>query len=305
MTGSSTPRCACAGSVGYANAGTFEFLVDASGRNDDQPIRLHRSQRAVGGGTYRDRKASRASISCRHSSGLPKGRRSRSWAWTPPRFTSRGDMPSRLASAWRRIGEDGSIHPSAGTLSCLRGPQWPGRAHGRIRLQRLPHQPVVRLATCQSDRPFVFTQLRRCRRQDRPRVERVPHRGCRHEYSLSCRASWLAMISSPALSTPASSMSGSPAWRPRARRVGASSSPSAAPPLSLPLRLRKTMDLRGPEGSIGLVSPIQGTVVHRRGRCWRRGAGRTIGGGRRGDEASARHQGGPERGRLRRFHVGG
>ena len=140
--------------------------------------------------------------------------------------------------------------------------------------------------------PDFADAIARTRGRSASSASKVSRPTCR-----SCRASWRTRTFARARCTPASSMSGSASWRHRpqaalrrARRRRAGTAACAGGSEEGP---------DGPEGSVGLASPIQGTIVEvavaigdevRVGQIGRR---------RRGDEAAARHQGGLERRRLR------
>ena len=65
----------------------------------------------------------------------------------------RGMRDAGRASTWRRWRADGSAAAGRRHAHRLRAAERPGRARRRLRLCRLPHQPALRLAAGQGDRP--------------------------------------------------------------------------------------------------------------------------------------------------------
>ncbi len=114
-----------AASVGYANAGTFEFLVDTSRRDSDRPFAFieanarleveHTVTEAVTGVDIVQaqlRIAEGASIA---ELGLDD-----------PRVTRPRGYAIQARVCMETIGEDGSVHPAAGTLTVYEVPSGPG-----------------------------------------------------------------------------------------------------------------------------------------------------------------------------------
>ena len=149
---SSTPRCGSPSSVGYTNLGTFEFLVDVSGRPGAQPFvfieanaRLqveHTVTEAVTGVDLVQAQIRLAQGATLKDLGLdgPGIARPRGYA-----IQARVNMET--------IGPDGSVRPGGGTADGLRGAERTGRADGWVRLCGLPHQRRVRLVARQGHRP--------------------------------------------------------------------------------------------------------------------------------------------------------
>ncbi len=80
---------------------------------------------------------------------------------------SRAASRSRCASTWRRWAADGIGAPVRRHADRVRAAVGTGAAHRHLRLRRLPHQPELRLAAREADRPLAVDGLRRRRRARR------------------------------------------------------------------------------------------------------------------------------------------
>ena len=161
--------------VGYTNLGTFEFLVDVSGRPGAQPFvfieanaRLqveHTVTEAVTGVDLVQAQIRLAQGATLKDLGLDgPGDRPTARLRHPGAREHGNHRAGRLGAARRRHADR------------LRGPERPGRAHGRVRICGLPHQRRVRLIARQGHRP-------------RRRTSRGPWRGPR---APSANSGWKA-----------------------------------------------------------------------------------------------------------------
>ena len=155
-------------SVGYSNLGTFEFLVDVSGREDAQPFAFieanarlqveHTVTEAVTGVDLVQTQIRLAQGKTLKELGLE------SEDAVAPRgyaIQARVNMETILAR-WHGAARQRDA-------DSLRGAQWAWRAHRRLRLHRLSHIERLQLAAGEGDRPFAFSGFRRCRRADHAR----------------------------------------------------------------------------------------------------------------------------------------
>ena len=157
---SSTPRCGSRSSVGYFNLGTFEFLVDVSGRKGAQPFvfieanaRLqveHTVTEAVTGvDLVQSADPARAGRDAERRSGSIARAIARPARLRDPGARQHGDdRAGRLGAARRRHAHR------------LRGAERPRRAHRRVRLCRLQDLRRVRFPARQGHRPFAVAGFR-------------------------------------------------------------------------------------------------------------------------------------------------
>ena len=153
-------------SVGYSNLGTFEFLVDVSGREGAQPFAFieanarlqveHTVTEAVTGVDLVQAQIRLAQGATLKELGLDREARCRAARLRDPGARQHGDDCAGRHGAARRRHADG-----------LRGAERAGRAHRRLRLRRLPHLERLRFAAGEGDRPFAVAGFRRRRGADR------------------------------------------------------------------------------------------------------------------------------------------
>ena len=165
--------------VGYTNLGTFEFLVDVSGRPGAQPFvfieanaRLqveHTVTEAVTGVDLVQAQIRLAQGATLKDLGLDgPGDRPTAWLRDPDAREHGNHRAGRLGAARRRH------------VDRLRGPERAGRADGRVRLCGLPYQRRVRLIARQGHRPGAG--LRGGRGAVLARPQRIPAGGRRHQH---------------------------------------------------------------------------------------------------------------------------
>ena len=167
----------------YDNLGTFEFLVDGEATVGDPAfafieanprlqvehtvteevlgVDLVKSQLAVAAG------ASLASLGLAQADvPAPRG------------------FAMQLRINMEVMDEKGATKPTGGTLGGVRSAVRPGRAGRYLRLCGVQDQCGLRLPAGQGHRSFVRRELARCGAEGRARLARIPHRGCRHQYSV-------------------------------------------------------------------------------------------------------------------------
>ena len=113
-------------SVGYFNLGTFEFLVDVSGRKGAQPFafieanaRLQVEHTVTEAVTGVDLVQTQIKLCAGRDVEVARARSRRS-------HSRRAAMPSRRASTWRRSRRTASVRPGGGTLTVYEAPTGPG-----------------------------------------------------------------------------------------------------------------------------------------------------------------------------------
>ena len=221
-------------SVGYANLGTFEFLVDATGDPGSQPFvfietnaRLqveHTVTEEVTGVDLVQAQILLAQGRTLKELGLGRERPPHGYA-----IQVRVNMET--------VNADGSLRPGGGTLSVYEAPSGPGVRTDGFGVCGVSHVGRVRLASGEGDRAFAPAGL--CRRGDarRPGIERIPDRRRRHQHSLFCVTFWRTRTLSPAPFTRAGWMSTSANWRVLPITGSAlSNQPGRAPRRGLPAR---------------------------------------------------------------------
>ncbi len=250
----------CADSVGYANAGTFEFMVDASGRNDEQPYafieanaRLEVEHTVTEGVTGVDivqaqlRLAEGASIA---ELGLdaPHLRKPRGYA-----------IQARVCM--ETIAEDGSIHPSTGTLAVYEVPSGPGvRTDGfgysGYRTSMSFDSLLAKVIGHSSSPNFSDTIAKTVRALSEFRIEGVDT-NIPFLQNILARADFVVGdIHTRFVDEKITELAASSAT---SRRFV---EPVGGAPVIAAASAEEDQGPEGPEGSIGLTSPIQGTIVH-------------------------------------------
>ena len=317
--------------VGYTNLGTFEFLVDVSGRAGAQPFvfieanaRLqveHTVTEAVTGVDLVQAQIRLAQGATLKDLGLdaPGIARPRGYA-----IQARVNMET--------IGPDGSVRPGGGTLDGLRGAERAGRADGWVRLCRLPHQRRVRLAARQGHRPRRRTSRRRSARASRAlsefRLEGVATNIAflrnilaHADFAAGTRPHALGRREHGARWSPRCRISGAASWRRRGPQRTTAGSPAHGSRAAIRWRCSPTTPGEGGTGDgrrrgrgpradrprrLGRRRlPDPGHHRRHRRRRRRRGAPGPAGRRRRGDEDGARDHRPARRHRARRHDGGG
>ena len=167
----------------YDNLGTFEFLVDGEVTVGDPRVRLYRGQSAAAGRAHRDRRGARR----RSGEVAARGRRRRDSGLARPGAIRRPGAARLCHAASHQHGSDGregrdqaDRRDTRGVRSAVR----PRRAGRYLWLCGIQDKCGLRFPAGQGHRSFAQRELARCRAESRARLARVPHRGCRHQYSV-------------------------------------------------------------------------------------------------------------------------
>ena len=176
-------------SVGYTNLGTFEFLVDVTGRAGAQPFvfieanaRLqveHTVTEAVTGVDLVQTQIQLAEGRTLQELGLDRADVARPRGFA---IQARVNMET--------IGADGTVRPGGGTLSVYEAPSGPGvRTDGfgyaGYRTSGAFDSLLAKVIAHSPQPDFAAAVARTV-----ARAERVPAGGRRHQHSLSCATSW-------------------------------------------------------------------------------------------------------------------
>ncbi len=115
----------CASSVGYSNAGTFEFLVDASARSDDQPFAfIEANARLQVEHTVTEAVTGIDIVQTQLR--LIEGATIAELGLDGPKVSVPRGYAIQARVCMETIAKDGSVQPSAGTLSVYEVPSGPG-----------------------------------------------------------------------------------------------------------------------------------------------------------------------------------
>ncbi len=154
-------------SVGYSNLGTFEFLVDVSGRKGAQPFAFieanarlqveHTVTEAVTGVDLVQTQIRLAQGATLKELGLDRDGDARAARLRDPGPRQHGD---------HRV-PDGTVRPGGGTLTVYEAPNGPGVRTDGFGYAGYRTIERVRFAAGEGDRPFAVSGFRRCRGADR------------------------------------------------------------------------------------------------------------------------------------------
>ncbi len=250
----------CAGSVGYANAGAFEFLVDASSSDNGQPFAFMEANACLQVEHTVTEEVTGVDI-VQAQIRLAEGASIGDLGLGDQHVTEPRGYAIQTRVCMETIREDGSVHPSAGTLAVYEVPSGPGVrtdgfGHSGYRTSLSFDSLLAKVIGHSSSPNFADTVARTSRALAEFRIEGVD---TNIPFLLSILAhndfansnihtrfvdEHITHLSAP--STPqrrfVEPIGGAPV-------IATDSAPEALGP-------------EGPEGSIGLTSPMQGTIVH-------------------------------------------
>ncbi|MDK1046183.1 MAG: biotin carboxylase N-terminal domain-containing protein, partial [Anaerolineales bacterium] len=250
----------CADSVGYANAGTFEFMVDASGRNDEQPYAfIETNARLEVEHTVTESVTGVDIVQAQLR--LAEGASIAELGLDAPHVCEPRGYAIQARVCMESIGEDGSIHPSAGTLAVYEVPsglgvRTDGFGYSGYRTSMSFDSLLAKVIGHSSSPNFTDAIAKTARALSEFRIEGVDTNIPFLQSILACDDFTTGNIHTCFVDEQITGLAASST--PRRRFV----EPIGGAPIIAAASAEKAHGPEGPEGSIGLASPIQGTVVH-------------------------------------------
>ena len=228
-------------------------------------VRLHRGQSAPAGRAHGHRGGARDRSRAGRSSRSRAARRSPSSVSRRPMCRRRAALPCSCASTWRRWTPTGATHADRRHAHRVRPAVRSGRARRHVRLRRLPHQraPSIRCSPRSSCiRPRLTSPTSCARRIARcassaSRVSRPTSRSCRRSDASGLRREPRQHRFHRERISPISSAETRETAELAARRRCRTG--NAADDETPPLRSRSSAT--GPDGSVAVKAPLQGTIV--------------------------------------------